>query len=36
MRELLILSTSMGIGRKPICLGIAFMKCSVLALKFGD
>ncbi len=32
MRELLILSTSMGIGRKPIYLGIAFMKCSVLAL----
>jgi hypothetical protein len=34
MRELLISSTSMGIGQKPICLGIAFMKCSVLALKF--
>ena len=34
MREMLILSTSMGIGRKPVDLGIAFVKCSVLALEF--
>ena len=34
MRELLVLSASVGIRRESVDLGIAFMKRSVLALKF--
>jgi hypothetical protein len=34
MRELLILSAPMCIGRKSVDLGIAFVKRSVLALQF--